>query len=412
MCSASKPALLRAVVAIFVASFAGCGGSVSQNPESGPAREGYLLLLDDLGVPSRARQVMVDNTVVVTDDRGYARLPTVGASYDVTLRAGGYLYAYQGMTTRSPIIRVRYGSMAQAVEHSVGILVHTPNLGPGLRAYIHPSVSGPGVLSQGFGFNSAEGDYWADIDWAGSELATLTLESFLAEYDTTSHAVKGFLGYAKVQREVSGGDDVEWTPAFELPQFGESTITVSVKRPDGQAVFQSIAFLQSPAGIQYISRADGSTDTQTFVVPDLPGARFSVSIDTYGMGNASGQAHDMLAGGMAEVVVPPSPQVTAPQSGAVVDLDTEFAWSVPEGAIRYMYAYGDNTLFTMMIASASSVVRLPDLSPLGLALAPGTTWSWHGDFDQGPRSMDEFAAGGCEVRGWGASLDQTFTVGP
>ena len=108
----------------------------------------------------------------------------------------------------------------------------------------------------------------------------------------------------------------------------------------------------------------------------------------------------------------PSPQVTAPQSGAVVDSDTEFAWSVPEGAIRYMYAYGDNTPFTMMIASASSQARLPDLSPLGLDLAPGTTWSWHGDFDQGPRSMDEFAAGGCQVRGWGASEDQSFTVGP
>jgi hypothetical protein len=405
------------ITATLALSLAGCGESVrhggSEAAGTGDprARPGQIFVVDAYGLPYANTPVLVNDAVVTTDANGYAPLPDVGAHYDVSVVVPPMAFTFIGLTTRAPIVRVTASTNGNgAASASVNILL-PEELGKNQRAAY---TAGVADHDAGFGgpFANASGAY-AEAYWPSGYPTTLSAEAFIVDTDPVTGADLAFSKYAAESWTVTPGDTITWVPTFEPASFATKPIHVDVTLPpDAELGSYSVRAVEASGRTGSVASAEVSS-VGDVLVPELPDTTYIVDADALTNDRQSeflAEARGVHAGDHVTLAVSDGPLELAPDDGAVVTPDTDFAWTKGDESVDELVisTTTPNGLFTYVIATTDGSARLPDLSPLGRSFPAGGHLGWDIEAVPGVTSVDGLAAGASGF-GWGRTAWRSAT---
>ncbi len=385
----------------------GCGESVRHAPAgevdgsgggAGQGGAGQLLLLDGYGLPFADMPVLVDDTVITTDDNGIAPLPDVGERYDVSVVSLGRAYVFVGLKTRAPVVRLPGSSNGKNIS-SMSLTIARPELRSDQEFFYSAGFAGVAPDQQFFGTGTDE----AGIDlfgyWAGTSPVTFSAEAFVVDVEPDTRAPLAFTGYALENWSIAPDAELAWTPALAAPPFGSATIHLELDLPDGASVDSYTTTAFEPSGREgSLGRLDRPVSSDV-LVPDVPDTAYRIDVGTSadGFNGFTARAEDVHAGDSVTLDAHAAPLQLAPDDGAVVTADTEFSWTVDDGAIYQLVVSAlndDGTNHLTVITTTEPSARLPDLAVLGSPFPAGKPLSWQLFSLEGVASLDGFAADG------------------
>lgn len=377
----------------------GCGQSTQVDTPGSAEQGGHpgtLLVLDALKGAAPNVRALVNDVVIETDATGHAVLPPdLPAAYDVAVYSGPSVYAFVGMTTRSPTVVLTNQYLNPKLAGASVDILNPADLGPDQRVLFTIGALGAEAAHQVTGWSSDSGGAYLGVNWIGPSSATLSVEAFLVDLEPTSRQVLDYLGYATRDFPDADGLEATWTPEFGPMPFEVTTAGFEVELPEGASFDFTAASLFEASGR---SGPMGSADaaSATFLLPKLPGATCYFSGLTYDDDSAfAAEARDVAFGSVAHARASKGPTALAPADGATVSVDTEFSWTAADGAVYYLLAYttDDGPYLDYTIATSSPSARLPELSSLGLPFPVGRRFDWSAHSELGHASLDTYAAG-------------------
>jgi len=395
---------------------AGAGGSVAESR----GRDGELLVLDEFARPFVDVPVLVDGAVVYTGDDGFAVLPDVGASYDVSFADQQRVWVFRGLSSRAPVLSLpSVGNSGALFETDVEVQKPT-NLGDDTAVRFMAGIEELTGTTPFLSFSNNDSDVDFQITWPDVEPATLSAAAFLVQIDPLTGETLAYLGSATAEwPEVPA--KLLWSPAFDSPLEGAS-VHVDLTVPPGSSpgVYEvwatdaagrngSISFaLDNPATD---GPGSGSGDV---LVPNLPDLTFSATAQTLASNGRfiASSPSGLHAGDTVRLVAQPPPVLVTPEDGASVDAGTDFSWTPGGGNVHYFSAatVDDGAELDFTIASTEPSARLPDLSALGIPFPWGRGLDWLAGDVVGADSIDAYAAG-APYFGLGFSFTRNVTVG-
>jgi hypothetical protein len=257
--------------------------------------------------------------------------------------------------------------------------------------------------------------YGGVLFWAGSADVTVALEAFLYDADPATGAPIHYSGYATAQRSIRSGEAIDWTPEFSDAPFSDGKIEVVSEIPIGTLSTSFGILMRDKAGARCALPGPVTGDrTVSLIVPDLPDARFTVSLLVdYPNGRSAADARELVTGSVAQLTVRRPPTALSPADGATgVTTQTEFSWTSTEDAIYELIVTPEGTSDPgYYIATAEPTARLPEGAALGLPPPQGGAWSWFAQSVIGVGSVDEHAAGAA-ARGSASTQRRDFTMAP
>ncbi len=399
---------------IFGAATLGCGegtrGTAPTEPPDARGRDGRILVLDEFGRPFVNTPLLIDATLTDTGDDGFAELPELGASYDVSVVNASHAYVFRGLRSRAPVIQLQ-SSTSDPPSSTTLEIQKAPDLGDDTAIRFMAGIGDSPDLNPRLSYSINDSDVELEVVWPSAQRPTLLAEAFLIQIDPLTEEPLAYLGDAENDwSEVP--PSVTWTPPFASPSFDLVPLHVELTLPDGAAVQYYDAVASDDSGrrgsLGYSLGNPGSSDARTadMLVPDLPDTTYTVSGHTSAGdgGFVAYSSHGVHAGDTVRLVAQAGPVELAPAEGAVVDTDTDFTWTPVKGGVHYLYAFptDDGASFDIMIATSETRVRLPDLSALGLPFPAGRSIRWLVNAVTGVASLDAYAAGAAS-RGYGYS---------
>jgi hypothetical protein len=383
----------------------GCGAESTRTgthtvAPSGPAE---LVVLDQIGDPVAGTDILVDGAIVTTDAFGHATTADLPPSYDLSLVVGGYAYAFIGLATRSPLIRLRASIVPEQSSYATVAVANPDSIRDDDRIFFMAGVSGLSADEQYVRLNS---NGYEEVRWPGTSGMALATEAVLAELDDTQQNVLGYAAYAAETLAITPENYVTWNPTFGQVPFHTVPIHTSTDAPSEDTVFGYQTWLYEASGSSGENAfADGVTSADVPVL-DIPDARYYV---TATIGHESGtfvaEQYDVRAGATVRLESGRAPEQIAPESGATVDLATSFGWTPSPGAVYRLLVYTDDSVEPFVqydVATSEPGAVLPDLSALGFAFPAGRKLAWAASCHRGYASLDAYASGG-RSHGWGFS---------
>jgi hypothetical protein len=397
-------ALIRlAIAACLLGACGASDGEAKGKPSSPtPSHPGSLLVLDQRDQPIPALRVQIDGALVTTDANGRASVPNLSQRYDAVTRVDSYVYAYQGLSSRGPTLKLRLASSTAAASSFFLEL----KAEPGTNQELYLVVGVESEDAQPFVTGSPQS---LAVNWYGSSSATLSVEAFLADVDPMTRAVLGYAGYAQHSWAAANGMSDTWEPTFSAPPFDTTTIHVDLSAPADTTLVAAGLLLEPSAGKQgFFGAVQATRPSIDFLVP-ATAARYEVYAQVARENdNSSATAHDVTAGARVNLTVPAAPAAIAPaDSTADVTLDTEFTWSPVTDAVYYLIATSSlPPAPSYFVFTSTPSAHLPDTSALGLELPQVASYSWSA-CSASHVSLDSYAAG-ARPTGGGASAPRNF----
>jgi hypothetical protein len=394
------------------------GSGVSPAPRG---RDGQLLLLDEFARPFVDVPVLVDGAVVYTGDDGFAVLPEVGVTYDVSFVDHQRAWVFQGLSSRAPVLALPSVGNSGAVFETAVEVQKPANLGDDTSIRFMAGIEELTGTTPFLTFSNSDGDVEFDVTWPDIEPATLSAAAFLVQSDPLTQQPLAFLGYATGEWPQVPAK-VAWSPTFDSSLVG-SSVHIDLTVPPGSSVADYQAIAADAAGRSgVVSSAPGNPAAESagrasgdVLVPDLPGTTFSMTAETLasdGRFIASSPA-GVHAGETVQLVAQAPPALVAPQDGDSVDADTEFSWLPGGGTLHYWSGatVDDGAEFQFTVVGTQPSVRLPDLTALGIPFPWGRSLDWLAGDVVGAESLDAYAAGAPDG-GLGFSFTRQVFVAP
>lgn len=414
---------LRRGAAISTAlALSACGQSVRHAPAGAAStatsdprgRDGQLLVLDEFGRPFANLPVLVDAALTATGDDGFAALPDVGSSYDVSLLDDHHAHVFQGLRSRAPVIQLAsMGPAGGTLSETTLQLQKPPDLGDDTLIRFMAGIGKAAEATPLLTYSTNDSDVELQVVWPEMERPTLSVEAFLVQVDPLTEEPLAYPGYA-AEDWPAVSPSVTWTPPFDSPPFEALPVHVDLTLPDGASVRYYDAFASDGSGrrgsLGYAlgnPDADASTGASAdMLVPDVPDTTYAVlAHTTTDDGGFVAQGPDGVhAGDSVSLVALAPPAELAPPSGALIDTATDFAWAPVEGAVHYLFIFAPDasSVFDVTVATMASHTRLPDLSALGVPFPLAPSIRWIANAVTGVGSLDAYAAG-APSRGYGYS---------
>jgi hypothetical protein len=340
-------------------------------------------VVDPHGAPHAGVPVFLGTRSVRTDDSGRFTFASVGPTYDLfALVASAHtVYLYQGISRRDPVLVVRQESTS---VHSASIQGHVtsdfgliPNLLVGVAAF---SPSGPWTVGDAPILPSSHyGPLF--VRWAGPSSSRTAIFA-LAWAPSSEGSPSTYAGFGTIQVDVNDMDHLSGGDAAPPTTIGlkqpiasrDLTVTVGATPPGTEARF---ALYFGDVNLSSMRRVVGS---ETYRVPTGLGIPLRLFVGAVADPLASWVDYlvdDASATLTADMPDPPLP--LAPQAGATgVGPDTVFEWSsFGAGIHEFEFSQGGDTGSTLLVYTAASSLKLPDLSPVGLAYLPGVSAYWY-----------------------------------
>ena len=377
-------------------------------------------LLDAAGVPVSGAAVEIAGKVVTTNSSGAFEVKGVLASYDAVIvaEAQGEVTVYEGLTTRTPALRLVIATgMARTAtirgtlsggpgfplpgEHRAALLID------GARPAVEPEVTDASYSM-------------SDVAWYGAESRTFTVGALSWAVDA-SGLPKSYDGYGEKSVTVNDGGTVGMldgsTPEtnIELSPIGSRRVTGNVSVPSGCTPELSIG----PSNMNIISDVTPA-GAFSYVLPTLPKRLVYITLSCAFSGGGYSYI-DMAIGAESSVAVDgvPTPQLSLPVDGAsYVRSDTPFAWSTEQTQYSVVqFEYGDWSIFHFGTKLSTS---FPDLSRFGIPFPAEETVTWrvyalgrrpavNGTTDD---ALDDSPLAEDESSSWAVSPTRTFVTAP
>jgi hypothetical protein len=396
----------------------GCGEGRRSTPGASPTespdprgRDEELLVLDEFGRPFVNTPVLVDGTLTVTGDDGFAALPELGPSYDVSFVTDDHAFVFEGLRSRAPVLELP--SLGPDELFGTTLQIQKPaDLGDDTAIRFMAGVKDT-ELTPHLTYSTNDSDVELEVVWPGMRSETLSAEAFLVQINPLTEEPLVYLGYA-AEDWPAVAPSVTWAPGFTAPPFDTAPVHVELTLPDGASVqyYEAEASdgsdRRGPLG--YSLGNPGSTSaanaTADVLVPDLAATTYTVFAHTSAAeGGFVAQSPDGVhAGDSIRLVARAGPVALTPASGAVVDSNTDFTWTPVESAVHYLFIFpvDDGSSFDITLATTEAQAHLPDLSALGLPFPAGRSIRWLANAVTGVATLDAYAAG-APSRGYGYS---------
>jgi hypothetical protein len=391
-----------------------CGGK-SDSREPAPTNEVAgpvaLRVVDQIGSPVPNTAVLIDGALVTTDADGQATSADVHHSYDAAVVVGIHAYAFLGLTTREPVLKLRSSLVPDfSSRATVEVLAGLPETTP---VALIPRVTGTPPDEQAAIPRLANNDEVVEMAWRGSSNATLSLEAVVVQDGTDLNTV-AFSSYATATLDAAPGAGLVWQPEFLPVPF--DTVPIHVDTDTGGAELLLItcsATIDASVGPFGLLASVFEAVSADVPVLDIPGARYVMSADVEVLpDNAADdetmfhvEQRDVEAGSSVHLQAVPLAQNVAPKDGATIGPDTTFSWTAGEGAVNVLFLEDTSveassplddsatTPFLYHIATSELSARMPDLNALGVAFSAGDEFEWSVSSQFGHASVDTYAAG-------------------
>jgi hypothetical protein len=341
-------------------------------------------VVDGQGAPAPDVRVKVGDSLVTTDAAGHFTVSAVSSPYDVTLIPKDLQtpYIFLGLTGSDPTLVVYDRRLNPAQDgQSATILLDLP-VDPAAHEQFSFIVDRPDDLSP-IGVANAnptpDGQILITVSWPESKSTTVRIQAL--RYTVDGGGTQHYTGYDTTTLPLAGGIGEAWTANWKAPSFKEAKISASIDLPDGYQIWQSEVNMRpggGPSGGIVAWKSSNSTDP-SFVVPDLEGALFDVTVCATNGASASCRTLPGLTAGTlgAKLSVEEGPALLSPSSGESVGAGSEVQWAAQgEGAsFLLFYPPGGAAGPWYFIASGDEAATIPDLTALGTKLPSGADYN-------------------------------------
>jgi hypothetical protein len=364
-------------VGLLAVVLVGCP-STADPPATTITVEGRVLARE--GTPLAGVLVHAQGELTTTEADGGFRLEGIEPPYTLTLGSGGsspWVHAYEGLTATAPLL-VPKGPQADAyVSWLGGAFLGLGNLPDDERVI----VGVEGIAAPAFGLGEAGGgatSYLASVWWYGpGATVPARVHALRARVDAQGYPI-AYFGYDVHDVTVTnGGTTVHDVLLNQVVPDSRLDGTVAVAGGGLLTNTQVLARFDASYGL-LVATAPASA-TLNAPVPDIgDGSVVAVAEAEYAYGKTVAWT-SVPVGPPFVLEVPTPPQLLAPVPGvADVTAATEFrAEGGPAGGRLFVWepnAPADGP--TLAVTTAADAARMPDVTPLGLALVPGGRYRW------------------------------------
>lgn len=362
-------------------------------------------VVDPLGAPIVGARVEVGAAIVTTDAAGHFEAHALDGPYDMSIRAPDRAAAwlFLGLVDHEPTIRLFDGFSATSPDAKTAtVTVSLPEkdddsvVSKILLDVLDNVAEGVGGLD-----NPADPlEHTIQLWWAGQPQSKARFQAFRYTIDPVTKAPKHYIGYDTAEVVLENGVPATWAVSWKPPPFGEATISLTAHRSPGQGdLVTGLGILSEGAQFSQ-GLAGGATPGSevSFVVPDLAGASFGVSVSAKDSSGASSFASvpGLAAGSKGGTVeLRPSPVLISPKDGDQFGAGSEIHWSNQgneASILRLRPADFQSHDPIYFVATDDESMVLPDLTQLGAQLPKGVKYTLTVGRDSWTPTVDDVAA--------------------
>ena len=373
-----RRAVARLAAALLAVLLVACPNTVAP-PAATITVDGRVLAV--VGTPLAGVLVHAQRKLTTTGADGAFRLEGITTPYTLTLGSGGaapWVHAYEGLTSATPLL-VPTGPTFGWYRGWLG----GDFLGLGaLPDDEHVIVGVEGIASPALGLGFASGgatSYMASVAWQGpGATAPVRVHALRVQVDAQGQPI-AYFGYdVRDVTLVDGGTTVSDVLLNQVVPNSRLDGTVTVAGGGLLTFTHVLARFGASYGL-VVSVAPASAMLNP-PVPDVgDGSAVAVAVAEYAYGTTVAWT-SVPVGPTFALEVPTPPQLLAPLPGiADVTAATEFrAEGGPAGG--RLFVWEPNSAADgpkLALTTAADAARMPDVTPLGLALVPGGRYEWH-----------------------------------
>lgn len=167
-----------------------------------------------------------------------------------------------------------------------------------------------------------------------------------------------------------------------LTNVAEANLSGSVSVPTGYTLSQKVLSVSfSPNANVPVLTDSTATNNFSYVTPNIGGATMLLAATA--TKPAMAQVVISYKAGLApsatgvSLNIPAAPELGLPANAATnITPSTDFSWSAFSGGVYMVYFNGPGSQPGYYVVTTATTTRIPDLSSLGLALPPATSYSW------------------------------------
>lgn len=340
--------------------------------------EGRVLAFE--GTPLAGVLVHAQGELTTTEADGGFRLEGIAPPYTLTLGSGGsdpWVHAYEGLTGPAPLLVPKRPEGEAYASWLGGALLGLGALPDDERVI----VGVEGIAAPAFGLGEAGGgatSYLASVGWYGPGASVpARVHALRAQVDAQGYPT-AYLGYdVRDVTLTNGGATVNDVQLNQVVPDSRLDGTVAVA--GGGLLEYTHVLARFGASYGLLVAATPASATLNVPVPDIgDGSVVAVAEADYAHGTTLAWT-SVPVGPSFALEVPTPPQLLAPVPGvADVTAATEFrAEGGPAGGRLFVWepnAPADGP--RLAVTTAADAARMPDVTPLGLALVPGGRYRW------------------------------------
>lgn len=363
-------------VGLLAVVLVGCPSTV--DPPTTITVEGQVLTGE--GTPLAGVLVHAQGALTTTESDGGFRLEGIEPPYTLTLGSGGtdaWVHAYEGLTSAAPLLiptGPAYGGYIGSITGSllgIGALPADELVFVGVEGIAAP------VLAYG-GAQGGGSSYSAFATWLRpGATAQARLHALRIRLDTEGRPL-AYFGYDDPEVTLVAGAIAKADVLLnQVVPNSRLEGTVGVAGGGVLSETQLVARFGASYGLMFY--AGPASAAMNVPVPEIgDGSVVAVAEATFAHGTTLAWASVPIGPAFA-LDVPAPPQLLAPVAGATdVSGATEFrVLGGPTGGRLFVWeplAAADGP--RMALTTAADTARIPDVTPLGLALVPGGRYSW------------------------------------
>lgn len=419
--------LLLSLMVIIDAVFNGCSEDAN-NVIAPPGAAGNSVsgnVISQTGLGLSGVRVNIGNSEATTDQNGNFAIEGVSIPYNANLVSGTEAVSYKGLSSTSP--KLTFNSSSNSYSNSATLNVSCPIL-MNEDEYIHLVFTDGRSIQFNQTMSFPAGSANITVRWNGSSAITgkaIALKFISYDGLVSINSYEGYAEKLNIQLVNGATQSVAFSDA-DLAQRNpdEAIISGTISTPGGFTQSSSRLYLKfTSEDVTYPDFGGfcSSDNNFNFKVPTglNSQARFAIVATARNLAENTytEKAVVVQAGSTGHnIVLENGPVLISPVNGATgINLNTDFSFSGGSGVEIYkIIMSGLNNSYTIYTSDLSS--KIPDLSHLGIMLAPNSDYHWRVEKINDVSSTDQIVTSplfqNSRYSGIAQSYSNTFTTAP
>lgn len=412
---------------IIDAAFNGCSEDAN-NLIAPPGTTGNTIrgnVISQTGLGLSGVRVNIGNSEATTDQSGNFSIEGISLPYNVNLVSGTEAVSYKGLSSTSP--KLTFNSSSNSYSNSATLHVSCPIL-MNEDEYMHLVFTDGRNIQYNQTMSFPSGSANITVRWNGNSAITgKAIALKFISYDGLI-SINSYDGYAEKLniQLVNGATQAVAFSEADLAQMnpGEAIISGTILAPGSFNQTTSKLYLKfTSEDVTYPDFGVFCTSDNNFSFKVPTGlsslARFAIlATARNSVENTYTEKAVVVPAGNSgySIVLENGPVLISPVNGASgINLNTDFSFSGGTGAEIYkIIMSGLNNSFTIYTSDLSS--KIPDLSHLGIILAPNSDYHWRVEKINDVSSTDQIVISplfqNSRYSGIAQSYSNTFTTAP